>query len=704
MYVALRHPDIGETVGDYKVVAQLGAGGLGVVYKVERGGRFFALKLLQGSMDGRTKREIRILVHLENPGVVRYVGSDFWPTPARGRPYIVMEYVPGDTLEAFALKHNPSSRQCVRILLDVARTLGEVHGAGVFHRDLKPTNILIRETSERPVLIDFGIATLGGAVCLTETRLPPATEEFRAPEPLRFWREKTDDTARYEYTLTDELWALGVTFYWLLTDVYPFGDRTDEGAMAGLRERILTRRPLAPHLLNPRVPLAASSLCMKMLAEWPHERHASVPELCSALQEALTRAEHDTTWDEPLINPHDPQVTTTLEDPELRQPDEANRSFMRWGRHRPRRGVVRPNKVQDLLPPPVPAEAPRVPIPKGAQDLILTVTVGAPQEAVSAEKHEPHGDPQPPATSVQVMPLRSPLAPPVTARLSRTSWRLGLAAALATLAAVGLSVSPALWGLGASGPTGKGQPERMRPSASPIAGSAEEVVAGHEVAPASKPLESSPGEGAVPVGAPPPALNANAMPRTPAQTKKNETQTQRAGLRLPVKPVTVAAAAVATCGLIGGCTGITEQVRPTPAPVECPAGWENAHRRLGIGGKGVVSLTKPEWQPEERIPVRKGPVSVVLVGLYGKLRRGDLLHGTWHPGEDRVYGTFTQAQTAAGDTYPVCLVIGVGEDNVGMPWDSICPEGLGWCLAPESKPGNVKINPSLYVYPKGERF
>ncbi|WP_395840739.1 serine/threonine protein kinase [Cystobacter fuscus] len=181
MYIALRHPDIGETVGNYKVVAELGAGGLGVVYKVERGGRFFALKLLLGSMDGRTKREIGILVHLENPGVVRYVGSDFWPNPTRGHPYIVMEYVPGDTLEAFALKHNPSSRQCVRILLDVARTLGEVHGAGVFHRDLKPTNILIRETSERPVLIDFGIATLGGAACLTETRLPPATEEFRAP-------------------------------------------------------------------------------------------------------------------------------------------------------------------------------------------------------------------------------------------------------------------------------------------------------------------------------------------------------------------------------------------------------------------------------------------------------------------------------------------------------------------------------------------
>ncbi|PTL76202.1 serine/threonine protein kinase, partial [Vitiosangium sp. GDMCC 1.1324] len=82
MGLALRHPDIGEMIGDYKVVGLLGAGGLGVVYKVERGGRFFALKILAvPKLDGRAKREIGILIHLENPCVVRYVGSDFWPDP-----------------------------------------------------------------------------------------------------------------------------------------------------------------------------------------------------------------------------------------------------------------------------------------------------------------------------------------------------------------------------------------------------------------------------------------------------------------------------------------------------------------------------------------------------------------------------------------------------------------------------------------------
>jgi serine/threonine protein kinase len=691
--IAVRHPGIGETVGDYKVVAQLGAGGLGVVYKVERGGRFFALKWLLGPMDGRTRREIRILVHLENPGVVRYVGSDFWPHPALGHPYIVMEYVPGDTLEAFALKHNPSSRQCVRIILDVARTLGEVHGAGVFHRDLKPTNILIRETSERPVLIDFGIATLGGAVCLTETRLPPATEEFRAPEPLRFWRENTDDTARYEHTITDELWALGVTFYWLLTDVYPFGDRTDEGAIAGLRERILTRRPIAPHLLNPRVPLAVSRLCMKMLAEWPGDRFPEVTQLCMVFNEALTQAEGDTTWDVSLVDPYDPQVTTTLEDPERREPDELRRSLLKWTKSRPRRGLVRPNKAPDSPPPPSQVEQPRPPIPEAEQDRTPTVSAEPPPASTPREARLSGGH-EPPATSVPAWThfMRASSA----AQLSRAPWRLGLAAAVMTLAVVGLYMSVGLWGSGASSRNGKGQPEAMRPSTSPPDGSTIDSVAGHEVAPTSKPLESLPGEGAAPVGAPLPAPTTNAMLRTPAQTKRSETQTQRAGLHLSVKSATVAAA-VAACSLLEGCAGSTTQVRTGPAPVTCPTGWQQTHAKFHLGGTAEVVLAGYKGEAgEELATVKEGPVTVVLDEGWDKLPPGTLLTGTLTVGEKRFFGRFTRAQPPDRQTYPVCIqVYNPGEDvNRG---GQICREGVGYCLLPSSKPDAFKVFPRLDV-------
>ncbi|WP_187345235.1 serine/threonine protein kinase [Cystobacter ferrugineus] len=713
MYVARRDPDTDEAIGDYKVVTRLGAGGRGVVYKVERGGRLFALKLLPGPMDGRTKREIGILVLLENPGVVRYVGSDFWPHPARGYPYIVMEYVPGDTLEAFALKCNPSLRKCVHIVLDVAQTLGEVHGAGVFHRDLKPSNILIREKSERPVLIDFGIASLGGVACLTEARIPPATPEFRAPEPLRFLRENADTTAHYEYTPTDELWALGVTFYWLLTDVYPFGERTDEGEAQGLAERILTRRPVAPHLLNSRVPLAVSRVCMKMLAEWPAERYATVPELCSALQGALTQAENDATWEVPLVDPHDPQVTTTLEDPGLQEPNEVLRAFRKSGKQQPRRGLVRPKKALDLLLARSPEESPRAPIPEAEQDRIPTV--GAPREAgTPAAEHEPPGEAGKPAPSASVPPAHEQLAPPVAARFSRAPWRLGLVAALATVSVVGLSVSAGLWGLGLSSHTGKGGPELTRPSMSPPHGSAGGVVDGHEVAPASKPLESFPGEGAAPAGALPPAPTVNAMPRTPTETKKNETQTQRAGLRLPMKPATVAAAAVAGCTLAAGCTGSTTQVRPEPPAISCPQDWRKTHEQFDVEFGGNTATVKGyKGEPGEVVRVKDGPVTLqvgevggVGYGRVGKLPVGTLLLGQWQLGDDRLFGTFTEAKIPGVGTVPVCLVAGLKgvtgyTDEHDKHFD--CPPGLGVCLYPGSTPGNAKTHTRVkLIRPTGQ--
>jgi len=350
--LTLRHPDIGEMLGDYKVVGFLGAGGLGIVYKVERGGRFFALKLLLiPKLDGRGKREIGILIHLENPGVVRYVGSDFWPDPVIGHPYIVMEYVPGDTLWTFAYKRNPSARKATRIILDAALTLGEVHAAGVFHRDVKPENIVIREGNERPILIDFGIGSLASAPTVTGSQLPPGTEEYRAPEQIRFQRANPDGTGQYEYGPTDEMWALGVTYYWLLTDALSFGERTDEGGLDGLRERILTQRPEAPHVVNPRVPLVASLLCMKMLAERPEDRFPLVVTLCAALNESLSNAENDATWEPPLVDPLDPQTTTTLDDPAKQEPNEQRRMFLKLVKRRPRRGQPSPNAAPVLFVP-----------------------------------------------------------------------------------------------------------------------------------------------------------------------------------------------------------------------------------------------------------------------------------------------------------------------------------------------------------------
>jgi hypothetical protein len=471
-----------------------------------------------------------------------------------------------------------------------------------------------------------------------------------------------------------------------LTDVYPFGERTDAGELAGLCERILTRRPVAPHLLNPRVPLAVSQVCMKLLAEWPAERYATVPELCAALQEALTQAENDATWEVPLVDPHDPQATTTLDDPERQEPDEVLRAFRKNGKKHPRRGLVRPKKALDLLLARIPEESPRASVSEVAQDRIPTV--GAPREAVHAAGNEPPGEDRKPAISAPMPPAREQPSVAMAIHPRRAPWLLVFVAGLATVVVVGLSVSAARWGVGSSRATGKGQPEMMRPSPSsvplPIGGS----MAGHEVAPAAKLLESSPGEGAVPVGALPPAPTAHAMSRTPAQTTKNETpkpQTQRAGLRLPMKPATVAVATIAGCTLVEGCTTSTPQVRPSPPAITCPEGWKETHKRLHLSDD--LNARVKDGPATLQTPMNEG------LGNTG-MPDDTLLFGTWQLGENRLFGTFTQAQIPGMGTLPVCWILRLNEDT-GFTNEHgkeyVCQRGLGTCLYPGSKPGNARI-------------
>ncbi|ATB28294.1 serine/threonine protein kinase [Melittangium boletus] len=696
MGLTLRHPNIGDMIGDYKIVGFLGAGGLGIVYKVERGGSFFALKLLLVStLDGRGKREIGILIHLENPGVVRYVGSDFWPDPVIGHPYIVMEFVPGDTLFAFAYSQNPSARKATRIVLEVAVTLGEVHAAGVFHRDVKPENILIREGSERPILIDFGIGSLVSAPTVTGSQLPPGTEEFRSPEQIRFKRANPDGAGQYEYSTADEMWALGVAYYWLLTDELPFGEATDPGGLDGLRERILTHRPYAPHVVNPRVPLAASLLCMRMLAERPEDRFPLVATLCSALNESLSNAENDATWDPPLGDPDDPQLTTTVGDPERQEASEQRRAFLRLRKQRPRRGRPLPKRDRVFLlpeqmagpPPPAaaaaahPDEIPRVDAPGAAP---------------------PPAEREVPVPSAPVPPARE-LEPAAAApQPRRAAWRLGLAGAVLLVSVVVLSVGANLGGPGSSNRTSEARPELPLPSTSPATSATDAGVRGREVASDAKALESLPGGDAAPVGAQLPASTANAMLRTSAHTPKNETpktQTQGAGFRLPVKP-----AAVAVCALLdGGCTAPASQVRNEPPAITCPQDWRKTHERFNVTGRDETATVKGyKGEAGEAARVKDGPATLQtgIYGFVGNLPAGSLLLGQWKLGDNRLFGTFTEAKIPGVGTLPVCLVAGLDGNTLYMDEHGKrfeCPPGFGVCLTPGSTPGNAKTPTRVFL-------
>ncbi|QRK10563.1 protein kinase [Archangium violaceum] len=713
-------PQKGAKIGAYEVIEQLGQGGGGHVYKAERGGRNYAVKVLATlDVDGWTRREVTALVNLPLDNVVRFVGYDKWPDAETGYPCIIMEFVSGLTLDFYVLRHNPSTRRALTIFLKIARALREVFRLGVLHRDIKESNIIIRSHDGEPILIDFGFSSVAGMPTVTEAgRLPPGTPEYRSPEAMRFLASMTEEDS-YTYSLSDELWALGVTLYWLLTDVLPFGNRREPG----LNARIRLDSPPHPCVVNPRLPESVSRLCLRMLEKDPQSRFQNHDEICGAVEALLSAHEGDAGWDVPLIDPESPHRVTTVGGPNADKPkNEQEKEVAQWIGEKPRRGLWREG---DALQPPAPG---KLPPPVGflegqarASPDVPAVDVAPGEVQEDAGAAPPRGEPAGLVAGAAAPPVQGRAearAPPARRGASGVRrWVLGAGpfptgrllldllkrpplVLVAVLALVALVVgSVGAWRSEAP-PVALAGKTAPPPSASAVGGQTEGAAPVREVAQPHNPAEAN--AGAAPVRAQPPAPLPNAMPRKPDTTKKPDDapkhQTQRAG-RLPA--LKKAAAVSATCALIEGCTGGTAQVRPTPAPVECPADWQATHKRLGIGS-GTVVLQGERGYAGDTVPLPEGPVRVVTDDVTG-LPEGTLLSGTWQLGEGRIYSTFTQAQIPGGDTYPVCLVIG-RDTPAAMPSGPDCPEGLGDCPAPESRPGNVKTFTVLDVYPKGYRF
>ncbi|HEX5749155.1 MAG TPA: serine/threonine-protein kinase, partial [Archangium sp.] len=634
----------------------LGSGSYGYVYKAEQAGCFYAVKILRGRLlNDRARREIGILNHMDHPDVVRFFGCGYWPDPIIGHPFIVMEFAGGRTLETYASEENPSARRSARIILDVGLTLGEVLRQGVMHRDLKPDNVIIRDGNSRPLLIDFGVSTLTGLPAPTSSRLPPGTIEFRAPEAWRFSRE--NDSGSYDYSPADELWALGVSFYWLLTDILPFGDREDEEE-GGLAERILHQTPVAPHVINPRVPRALSDVCMRMLEKDPAARYERVVDFCAALDAAMANAEVDASWDLPLFEPDTPHNRTTEEDPALVDVADSKRWLRRWLKKERRRGRKPPKKA----PAPVPE---------------AEVLAAIPEEKAPAVAVAPVPEPVAPPASQAPALFEAPRAaaapiPPVSRRRSRFAAAAGGAAMVlgALLFATSLRSPPGTVPLDASS---EATPTRQAES-------------GREVAQSAKPLDPPSGEGAEPAMG---SISAPVMMTMLRMDDSSEKPQQK-----KTKVLGRAAKVIGTglvCNALAGCP-TPQHVRPTPEPAPCPAGAVEAMAdKLGVRvGQSVSAYLNPEGSAQV-ITVHEGSASAQL----GPRRAGEsggriYLSGTLTIGEERVYGRFTEARDLLGDgqPFPVCFEM---SDGLKGGRGAIIREGGGG-------PGSARIYSTVDVW------
>ncbi|SEU27759.1 Serine/threonine protein kinase [Stigmatella erecta] len=265
-----------------------GHGVHGAVYRAVRAGEApstpVALKLALLPWDPRFSREAELLSRVNHPSVPRLLDAGEWQHPAgTTHPYLVMEWVDGTPLYDWAQKHAPSEEQGVRVLAQLARALEALHAQGAVHRDVKGGNVLVRHADQRAMLTDFGSGIHPGAATLTPPGAFTGTPAYRSAESSLFsLRYMWEPAARYEDTPSDDLYALGVTAYRLVTGTYPeLSDpfRDEQGTW-----QLGEMASPAPAAIVPGLDPQLNALIVRMLRVHPEDR-GTAKELAEALEQ-----------------------------------------------------------------------------------------------------------------------------------------------------------------------------------------------------------------------------------------------------------------------------------------------------------------------------------------------------------------------------------------------------------------------------------
>jgi len=269
--------DLG-TLGPYRIVGELGRGGMGIVLKAYDPAlaRTVALKVLRRECtDERARarfvREARAAAGLNHDHVVPVFAVE---NPPDGPPYLVMPFIAGPTLrERVKSERRLDPREAARICAQVADGLAAAHAAGLVHRDIKPANIILDADHGRARIVDFGLVRVLEGSGETQEGAIAGTPEYMSPEQVR---EPDRIDAR------TDVYSLGVTLYEALTGDAPF-----RGVPHMVLQQVLHDEPVGPRRISDRIPRDLETISLKAIAKEPGRRYQTAVDLRDDLRRFL---------------------------------------------------------------------------------------------------------------------------------------------------------------------------------------------------------------------------------------------------------------------------------------------------------------------------------------------------------------------------------------------------------------------------------
>jgi serine/threonine protein kinase len=220
----------GSIIGAWRLMGRIAQGSSGIVFRAQRADSpeagLFAFKLALSPENPRFELEEELLSRLHHPNIPRLHDLGEWSGPSGALfPFLVMDFADGLPLYSWAQLQARTADQHLRVLAQAASALQAVHAAGGIHRDVKGGNILVRPSDGHLWLVDFGSCTYRGAPVLTHDPEPPSTRRYQSPQALLHqWRCHGQHALRYPSAPADDIYALGVTAYFLTTESYPVID------------------------------------------------------------------------------------------------------------------------------------------------------------------------------------------------------------------------------------------------------------------------------------------------------------------------------------------------------------------------------------------------------------------------------------------------------------------------------------------------